>query len=288
MALVCDYCGNVADSDRTTVAFGHNQDIALKGATARKWFYYCEGECSEAVQAMLENLRLYAMHGEGSGLVWQLAEQPHAPEADEVKPVVTEAQSQQRREQVANMKFARLSKVLGWMGPGPNEQDHREGQGTPLLKVLPHAPTTRKIITSGNVVTLEEVAALSEVEFRGIHGVGTATLEAVHACLREAGLQFADGPSSAQLRRAIRTKLGDAKPTELAEGIMADSEYPKEIDGSETFAYEELWGMVWKLWEKGICPPPMVLEPVAKGLGFDSKAAFLSHARELTAAGEHA
>lgn len=276
MALVCDYCGNVADSNRTTVAFGHNQEIALKGATAQKWFYYCDDECAEAVKVMLENLRLYAMHGEGSGLMWQLVQQDrlNPPRRGTVEPVTvaeSEAAKVKREDAELTIHHRRLLGVLGGTGPSNQEIKERAVTGTCLLDALPHAPTTRKIIEGGNVVTLEEVADLCEAQFRGINGVGTSSMEAIGPALKAAGLSFKDGPTGQQMCAALRKMLKERNwsVSDLHESILKTTDHPDEnASGGKTRASEELFTAIWKLWEKRSPPPPMVLSRIADTFGY--------------------
>lgn len=283
MALICDNCGNAAGRDRVTVAFGHEQEIALKGATAKRWFHYCD-DCAERVKAMLENMRLYAMHGEGSGLIWTLTKQERNPVAEqEAEPVVPKVEAEKTEEEERELRYKSLDELVGWNGP-EDEGDRGRG-GTPLMEVLPHSPTVRKITWAGDVITLEEVAALCEAQFMGFYGVGAATMEAVQSALRERDMRFADGPTGTQLSRALRALLDERNmnPGELADCIIDGLGHPVKVGKRHTKARDEIFDGAWKLWEKRKCPEMLVLREIVKVLGY-SVEGFLEYAQELEVA----
>lgn len=257
MALVCDYCGDVTESsERVSVAFGHNQEIALKGATAHKWFYYCEGNCADSVRAMLDNLALFALHGEGSGLMWQLVQQERAPKPKEgsVKPKVAakddelapidlstpealKPKAEQSKEEEAELakqeRAARLN--LSWYlkgdRPDPREWRERHAKGTPITSCVAHQGSRGNLYGAG-VVTLEDAAAMTEVEFAGLHGVGAVILGHVKRGLKKHRMEFAPGPDAEQVGVVLKARREEAGVSvedlavTVATGLGAPESYP--------------------------------------------------------------
>jgi hypothetical protein len=240
MALVCDYCGDVTQStERVSVAFGHNQEIALKGATAREWFYYCDDECAEAVEAMLNNLRLFAMHGEGSGLIWALTEQQTAPVAEEVKPAgpppseaaakpegfdwdaatpYEERQQQKKEGKEAEKSPGQLERegrlpLTWWLQRTTSipiaELSARKAAGISVTTAVSHHGSVGNLHNAG-IATLEDAAAMTEVEFAGLPGVGVKIVQHMSAALRKNNMAFKPGPELANLGVVLREHREDA------------------------------------------------------------------------------
>jgi len=305
MALLCDYCGDVTESvDRITVAFGHNQEIALKGATAREWFYYCDDQCAEAVKAALENLRLYAMHGEGSGLMWQLVEQPTlASDTYQPKPVAVQSAEDEEEKEVATPKpvptsakadprpevverKARLPMM--WFVNNKtkipiSEFAERQAAGTALGEVLSHSGTIGKMQSAG-IATLEEAMAFTEAEFQGMYGAGAATMKAIRKAATERGLSFRPGPSLDQLGTQLRSQREDAdkKIAELADEVLTAWGIPLEYEGRSTRARRDLRRYIHdcEVGRSGL--PPLILDSIGQILEV-SRAGLLARAMQVTA-----
>ena len=229
MALVCDYCGDVTESTkRVSVAFGHNQEIALKGATAREWFYYCEGDCADAVKAMLDNIRLFAMHGEGSGLVWQLVEQAVAPVAEGVKPAgapepepIGESKFEERERQKDESAKAGESdeamerkgnlNLTWWLqrqvAIPVTELRSRQAAGTSIVRVVTRSKSQGNLHSAG-IATLEDAAAMTMI--LGLPGVGPKILKQVEVAMAKQGLSFKPGPDLERLGLTVRDCREDA------------------------------------------------------------------------------
>lgn len=303
MALVCDYCGDVTESqERVSVAFGHNQEIALKGATAQEWFYYCDGECADTVKAMLENLRLYAMHGEGSGLAWQLVEQELAPLPDEdpaarPKPVAAKAPEPEPSEDVDRDEErereirTRSRRSLTWwlqrkVAIPVTELGARQETGTPVADVLGHTQKAKGNLHNAGIATLEDAAALTEVEFAGLPGVGARIVEIVREALEKHDLAFAPGPTSDQLGALLRDERIRAglEVDELAGVVAAGLGAPtSEGDGYSSNAVRTGEAAIrnCESGAKSLAPP--VLDALGEALK-TSRPELLAKAMEVTAA----
>lgn len=315
MALVCDYCGDVTEAtDRVSVAFGHNQEIALKGATAREWFYYCDDECADAVKAMLDNLRLFAMHGEGSGLVWALTEQAVAPVAKEVKPAgepppevadkpegfdwdkatpLEERQQQQKElenhvESPAEKERKGRLPLTWWLHRdtkiGIAELGARQAAGTPITTIVAHGGSQVNLHNAG-VATLEDAAAMTEVEFAGLPGVGTKILAHVSAALRKRGLEFRPGPEPGQLGTVLRRYRVDAgvDVEELAV-VAATGVGAPERNGEDTYKSAAVGGaeqMIRDAERGAKAMAPQILDVLGESLGF-TRAGALALAMEVS------
>jgi hypothetical protein len=295
MALVCDYCGDVTEAEnRVQVAFGHNQEIALKGATAKEWFYYCDGECADAVSAMLGNLRLFAMHGEGSGLTWQLVEQKVAPVATAVKPSgeppeeatdprepprASEPRRQKRREALernpeARERLGNLS--LTWFLKRETsipitELSARQAAGISVSGFLAAKGNGVAAMHGAGIATLEDVAAMTGVEFLGLPGVGPKVAGRVAKGMEKHGLKFKPGPTLNQLGIVLRSKREEAGLTieDLIAPVLGELDAPErrtDID-CRSSAHGGVENMI-RDGERGGKPiAPLVLDVVADCLG---------------------
>lgn len=314
MALVCDYCGDVTEStERVSVAFGHNQEIALKGATAREWFYYCEGDCADAVKAMLDNIRLFAMHGEGSGLVWQLAEQAVVPVAEAVKPAgepppaaqdpregeaeaprVPESRRKQRREAMERSEEVRErlgTCSLTWFLKRETsipcaELSARQAAGTPVVEFLPEKGNAACAMHGAGIATLEDAAAMTEVEFLGLPGVGPKVAAYLEGGMKKHGLRFKPGPTLGQLGVVLRGRREEAglDIEDLIPPVLSDLDAPeRRIDHDVRSTAAESTEKMIRDGERGGKPvAPQVLDVLADALG-TSRAGLLAEAMQVAA-----
>lgn len=292
MALVCDYCGDVTQTaERVSVAFGHNQEIALKGATAREWFYYCEDDCADKVKAMLDNLRLFAMHGEGAGLVWQLVEQERAEPTGKVKPhgeppprrgevgdgppqrlkprerLDPEELSEETRERLGQWSMHQFLKSD--VSIGYSEREAREEAGTPAKGIMP--PKQMGMLFDAGIATLEEAASLTEFEFRGLPGIGDKITTRMKEALSAASLSFRPGPNMKQIGMLLRSKreAGRFEVEDLIPGILGELGAPERMVDSDcrSKAWSDAERMIRDCEYGTKALPPKMLEVLGELLG---------------------
>jgi hypothetical protein len=304
MALVCDYCGDVTESaERESVAFGFSQEIALKGAVATEWFYYCKGECADAVMNTLTNLRLFAMHGEGAGLVWALTEQKVAPVAEDVKPVGDpppapgsdpDSATPKERQRVPLDKSPEVQERAGrlplsWflkreVSTPITELKARQEAGTPVYKVVTHTASKGALHNAG-IVTLEDAAAMTEVEFAGLPGVGGKVLAQIKEGLERHALEFRAGPTLGQLGTVMRHRReGEGLDIEeLIPSVLAELDAPSARSATDTGKSKAWWHTEAALKDcergnKGLAP--QILDVIAERLG-TTRAGVLAEAMQV-------
>ncbi len=164
MAVTCDHCGKIiGEDDFISFAIDHTEN-KLGGCAAGDWFYYCEGECVKTVRGLLENLRLYGHEGEEkSGLRWMLV----GDGANSEKKAPAPVEETGRGTDDWKIRFGELSEWLPVKAPTAAEHQERADSGIALRDIVAHKASRRKLADS-NLVTLEDVADLTEVEFLGV------------------------------------------------------------------------------------------------------------------------
>lgn len=306
MAIVCDYCGDAPEDDSKliSVAFKHNQEIALKGATASEWYFYCEGECEEAVRAMLDNLRLFAMHGEGSGLMWALTEQPKAPKPEKLKPAGKPPSAGgpkivEKEGEVAEPGdrdyYDDLADYLGDGPPSVSDFRERKENGSPIADAITHK-ASQSALHKADIVTIEDCAKFSEVEFMGIPGVGAKIIERVRAAMLLNNLEFKPGPTKQQLGgvlRELRREFGVNDTLSLTRTIARKLDVPEKMWGRynktgtdekeahDTRAFKEIEGGIGDAEAARKAPQPGLLAALADYYEFGSVDALLERASEF-------
>lgn len=278
MALTCDNCGSIiGEAEYITVPFDLTED-KIGSHTADDWYYYCAEGCAGVVRGLLENLRQFGHKRGESGLRWALveAEEPASSDKGDLSDEQPsgDAKPKPKKESDWAIRFGELPPKLGVRKPPVDEVKKRLAEGTPLKHCIGHKVTRTHLLEAG-LVTLEDVADLTEVEFVGVPGVGRKTVVSILAGFEEAGLKFTDGPTTAQLGQALRSRREEAdleveevaKAIAAAHGIQETVWADNEEKDVETVAWRDLCNNVSQA-EYGQKPPmPIVLKLLAEQYG---------------------
>jgi hypothetical protein len=160
----------------------------------------------------------------------------------------------------------------------------RQAAGTPVTTVVKHQGSKGRLHHAG-IATLEDAAAMMEVEFAGLPGVGSKVLSNITAALKKHGLKFKPGPRADQLGAVVRSQREGAglEVEELVPAILRAIDAPEkrsaEDDGkSKAFWHAEAALQDCERGAKGLAP--QLLDVVAGALD-TSRAGMLAEAMQV-------
>jgi len=282
MAVTCDNCGKIIGEDEFVSFATDHTENKVGGCSADDWFYFHVGECASTARGILESLRRFSHEGEASGLHWMLVETDAAPAPPKVAPepaapladITEHAPAKVARKQ---KWWTELVYILDEpQPPRALEIAERRKGGTGLTKAITR-PATRRALLDNNLVTLEDVAGLTEVEFLGLRRIGGKITELIKAALERHSLTFREGPSALQLGqtlRELRRENGYENPDDLSDALALELGIEEALPDGEgtmcdTRAYGELRDVVRSSEGRHKPPSPAVFELLARRYGME-------------------
>lgn len=179
----CDYCGEELDQEERIRLEGGRYAFDVK---SREFSYHAE--CYGEVIDLLNDLADWAAHGEGSGMVWRLAEQSR-PKGDPGAEVGRDDSDTKLDIEAERDRIIREENP--WLGRSvpPTPEDHH---------LLADCDLGRYAVTAlreHRIRSLEEASELTRLEVLGLRGISVKGADQLEVALAAVGLNLRPGPT---------------------------------------------------------------------------------------------